>query len=215
MLFRSKVRDDTRGAAFKHENEIAKPHYYRVKFDNGITTEISPVERGAHMRFSFTGKQDAYIVFDGYTKYCDLRINPEKNEITGYVHNGTFIPGGFKAYFVLQFDQPFVSYGTWQKENGEITRGQKIDSGNAIGAYLQFKRGTVVQVKIATSYISPEQAVLSLETELGRFKNIGETKAAAFKIWNDLFKRVAVEGGTEEDKATRSEERRVGKECVP
>ena len=50
-----RVTDDARGAAFKHENEIAKPHYYRVKFDNSITTEISPVERGAHMRFSFTG----------------------------------------------------------------------------------------------------------------------------------------------------------------
>ena len=197
-----KVTDDARGAAFKHENEIAKPNYYKVQFDNGITTEISPVERGAHMRFSFTGKQNAYIVFDGYTKYCELQINPEKNEMTGYVHNGTFIPGAFKAYFVLQFDKPFLSYGTWEKKSGAVIKDQKTNTGNAIGAYLQFKKGTVVQVKMATSYISPEQAALSLKTELGGFKSLDQTKAAAFKVWNDLFKRVAVEGGTEEDKAT-------------
>ena len=56
-----------RADKFSHRNEIAKPHYYKVFLDNGITTEISPVERGAHLRFSFPKKGDAYIVLDGYT----------------------------------------------------------------------------------------------------------------------------------------------------
>ena len=197
-----KVNEDERASSFKHENEIAKPNYYKVKFDNGITTEISPVERGAHMRFSFTGKEDAYLVFDGYTKYSEVQINPEKNEITGYVHNGLFIPGNFKAYFIIKFYKPFISYGTWAKKGETITKGQKTNSGEAVGAYLQFKKGSVVQVKIASSYISPEQAEYNLDSELSQFKNLDQTKAAAAKIWNDLFNRVAVEGGTDSDKAT-------------
>jgi len=41
------VNEDERALSFKHANEIAKPHYYKVAFDNGIVSEISPVERGA------------------------------------------------------------------------------------------------------------------------------------------------------------------------
>jgi predicted alpha-1,2-mannosidase len=197
-----KVNEDDRASLFKHENEIAKPNYYKVKFDNGITAEIAPVERGAHMRFSVTGKGDAYLVFDGYTKSCDLQIIPEKNEITGWVHSGYFVPGSLKSYFVMQFDQPFTGKGTWANKGAILTKDATTNSGDAIGAYLQFKKGATVQVKITSSYISPEQAELNLDSELGNFKNLDETKAAAEKIWNDLLNRVAVEGGTEADKAT-------------
>jgi predicted alpha-1,2-mannosidase len=196
------VDEDARASAFKHENEIAKPNYYKVKFDNGIVTEVTSVERGAHMRFTFTGKQDAYLVFDGYTKFSEVKIDPEKNEITGYVHNGIFVPGSFKAYFVMKFDKPFVSYGTWAKKGTILTKGAKDNSGDAVGAYLQFKSGSTVQVKIGSSYISPEQAEYNLDSELGQFKNFDQTKAASAKVWNDLFARVAVEGGPDSNKAT-------------
>lgn len=197
-----KVADDARGAKFSHENETAKPNYYKVKFDNGITSEISPAERGAHMRFTFTGKKEPFIVFDGYREDCELQIDPEKRQITGWVHNGIFIPGKFKAFFIIQFDKPFKSYGTWVKKGNLISKNQKINSGKGIGAYFEFKKGAVVQAKMACSYISPEQAALNFETELGRYKSLDQTKAAAYKVWNDLFKRVAVEGGTEDEKAT-------------
>ncbi|RYY25608.1 MAG: glycoside hydrolase family 92 protein, partial [Sphingobacteriaceae bacterium] len=113
-----------------------------------------------------------------------------------------FIQGNFKAYFVIKFDKLFVSYGTWKKKGDILTKGEKTNAGKMVGAYLQFKKGAVVQAKIASSYISPEQAQLNFDTEIAQFKSLDQTKAAAFKIWNDLFKRVAVEGGTEEEKAT-------------
>ncbi len=47
------VDQDKSASSFSHANETAKPHYYKVKFDNGISTEMSPTERGAHLRFSF------------------------------------------------------------------------------------------------------------------------------------------------------------------
>lgn len=36
------VNEDARASKFSHANEIAKPHYYRVTLDNGITTEWHP-----------------------------------------------------------------------------------------------------------------------------------------------------------------------------
>ena len=37
------VNQDARATKFSHDNEIAKPHYYKVTFDNGITTELPVV----------------------------------------------------------------------------------------------------------------------------------------------------------------------------
>jgi predicted alpha-1,2-mannosidase len=195
------VNENKRASSFKHENEIAKPSYYKVKFDNGITTEITPTERGAMMRFSFP-KKDAFIVFDGYTKFCSVKIIPEERKLVGYVTNGTFIPKDFKNYFVIQFDQPFIAYGTWKNKDSSIMANNLSDSGMQGGAYIQFKKGVRVQAKIASSYISREQAALTFQQELGKYTKLEQTKAAADKIWNDLLGRVKVEGGTEDEKAT-------------
>ena len=195
------VNEDDRQLGFSHENEIAKPHYYKVKLDKGITTEISPVERGAHMKFTFP-QSEAFLVFDGYVKNSSVKIIPEEKKIVGWVNNGRFVPSNFRSYFVMTFDQPFVSYGTWENKEGKISKGNKSDEGEGKGAYIEFKKGTVVQVKIASSYISPEQAELNLSRELGAHKKFEHTKDAAFKRWNTLLNRVVVEGDNEDDKAT-------------
>jgi len=89
------VDENKRASTFSHKNETAKPHYYKVKFDNGITTEISPVERGGHMRFTFPEGKDAFLVFDGYTGLCGVKILPGKRKIIGWVHNGLLVPKDF------------------------------------------------------------------------------------------------------------------------
>lgn len=196
------VNEDQRALKFLHANEVAKPHYYSVKFDNGIQTEISPVERGAHMRFSFPKNGKANLVFDGYTKDCEIKIIPEERKIIGYVNNGRIVPENFKSYFVLEFNQDFKSYGTWENEKGTIKANNKQDLGKGVGAFLEFKPGSKVEVKMASSYISPDQAELNLTQELADHKNLEVTKKKGFEIWNELLNRVLVEGGSEEDKAT-------------
>ena len=197
-----KVNEEERATAFSHDNEIAKPSYYKVKFDNNVVTEIAPTERAAHMRFSFPKGENAYLVFDGYTKFSYVKIIPEERKLIGYVRNGIFIPGNFKNHFVIQFDQPFVSYGTWGEEGRSIRERSVSDSGEKHGAYIQFKAGVKVQAKVSSSYISPEQAVLNLKQELGKDSRFEVTKLAADKVWNELLGRVKVEGGSEDDKAT-------------
>lgn len=196
------VDEHKRALEFSHENEIAKPHYYRVKFNNGITTEISPTERTAHFRFSFTGKGDAYVVLDGYTKMSEVTIDPAKRQITGYVNNGAFVPKEFRAYFVLQFDRPFESYGTWENGENKVNPGNLNAAGKGYGAYVKFKKGSKVQVKATSSYISTEQALLTLNRELGKNKKLEDTKKQGEAVWNELLGRVLVEGGSEEQMAT-------------
>lgn len=196
------VNEDKRALSFRHDNEVAKPHYYSVKFDNDIQAEISPVERGAHMRFSFPKKEKAHLVLDGFLKNSQVKIIPEERKIIGYVDNGLFVPDNFKNYFVMVFDQDFKSYGTWENEGNKVISGNKTDEGKGVGAYLEFKPGARVEVKIASSYISPDQALLNLKQELSGNKDFEVTKSKAFDTWNTLLNRIVVEGGTEEEKAT-------------
>lgn len=196
------VDESKRATPFSHDKEIAKPHYYKVTLENGITTEFSPTTRSAHFRFSFPTKGDAFLVLDGYTKTSQVQIDVANHRITGYVHNGAFSPKTHKNYFIIQFDKPFVSYGTWENRKNTIQKNNLSREGEGIGAYVQFAKGSKVQAKVSTSYISPEQAEVTMTRELGKHSSVEVTKQAAADVWNQLLNRVLVEGGTEEDMKT-------------
>ena len=44
-----------RALPFRHANEVARPHYYGVTFENGLKTEIAPTDHAAMLRFTFPG----------------------------------------------------------------------------------------------------------------------------------------------------------------
>ena len=196
------VDESKRATPFSHDKEIAKPHYYKVTLENGITTEFSPTTRSAHFRFSFPAKGDAFLVLDGYTKTSQVQIDVANHRITGYVHNGAFSPKTHKNYFIIQFDKPFVSYGTWENRKNTIQKNNLSREGEGIGAYVQFAKSYKVQAKVSTSYISPEQEEVTMTRELGKHSSVEVTKQAAADVWNQLLNRVLVEGGTEEDMKT-------------
>lgn len=196
------VDESKRATPFSHDKEIAKPHYYKVTLENGITTEFSPTTRSAHFHFSFPAKGDAFLVLDGYTKTSQVQIDVANHRITGYVHNGAFSPKTHKNYFIIQFDKPFVSYGTWENRKNTIQKNNLSREGEGIGAYVQFAKGSKVQAKVSTSYISPEQAEVTMTRELGKHSSVEVTKQAAADVWNQLLNRVLVDGGSEEDMKT-------------
>ena len=198
------VNQEERAASFSHENEIAKPYYYQVTFDNGTTTEVSTTERGAHFKFTYPKGQEAYLVLDGYTGDAGINIDPENRRITGWVNNYRFInePSAFKNWFIIEFDKPFEEYGIWDSKTGKTVSGKSEGEGPGYGAYVRFKKGVSVQVKTASSYISAEQAVLTLNRELGEDKKLEDTKERSYKAWNELFNRVLAEGGTDEQLRT-------------
>lgn len=196
------VDENKREAKFSHQNEIAKPNYYKVTFDNQLTTEIAPTERGAHIRFSYPKSKKSYLVLDGYTRLSGVQIFPAAQKITGYVNNGEGFRKGWKSYFVIKFDQPIKAYGTWENKANTIKADSTIAEGLGKGAYIEFKAGVKVQAKVASSYISAAQAELNLQQELGKDKNLEQTKANAAAVWNKSLGKILVEGGSEEDIAT-------------
>ncbi|MGE3242609.1 MAG: GH92 family glycosyl hydrolase [Pirellulales bacterium] len=192
------VGDNARAARFRHEDETGRPHLYGVKLATGVTVEMAPTERGAFLQFSFPAKGDAYVVLDGYTGESAVAIDRERRRVSGYVRNGRYLQPNFRNYFVLEFSVPFAAVGTWQHESPD--RGPNALSpdatqaeGRGVGAYLRFPPGSTVRVKVASSYISPEQAERNLDRELGRFDSVADASAAAADVWNRHLGKVVVE----------------------
>lgn len=195
------VNEDQRATKFSHDNEVAHPHYYSVQLNNGITTEMAPTTRGVHLRFSWPKKSgDAYLVLDGYTDMSEIFIDPSQKEIRGWVNNQRFVNNAenFRNYFVIRFDKPFEEYGIWENQKDSIFAGERSGSGKGYGAFIKFKSGATVQAKAASSYISYDQARLTLERELGKDKSLEVTKKRGARTWNELLNRILVEGGTDE-----------------
>ena len=130
---------------------------------------------------------------------AEIKIERKNRQITGFVRNGRGMDRvkGFKNYFVIQFDKSFQEAGIWENRNGKTWENQTSKEGEGISAYIQFKDGQKVQAKIASSYVSLDQAQLNLKRELGKDRNLEQTKANAKAIWNKQLSKILVEGGTE------------------
>lgn len=192
-----KFNEDDRASWFSHKAEVAKPYYYSVYLaDHDVTTEITPTERAAAIRFTFPKTDSAFVVIDALDKGSYIKVLPAERKIVGYTtKNSGGVPANFKNYFVLTFDKPFTYVATWK--NGQLTKGQAEAQENHVGAVIGFAtiKGEKVNVKVASSFISPEQAALNLQQEIGsgNFEGVKEKAKAA---WNKELSRIKVEGGT-------------------
>src|SRR4051812_21003743 len=192
-----------RASWFSHKAEISKPYYYSVYLaDYDVTTEITATERAAHFQITFPENEQSSIVVDAFDKGSYIKIIPSENKIVGYTtRNSGGVPTNFKNYFVLVFDKPFASNYTWHDKTLEKDKLEKIN--NHVGAVVTFKtkKGEIVNVKVASSFISEEQAELNLKNELGT-ATFQETVANSKKEWNTVLSKIDAEGGSEEQLKT-------------
>ena len=190
-------KEDDRASWFSHKAEVAKPYYYSVYLaDPDVTTEITPTERAAGLRFTFPKTDSAFLVIDAMDNGSYVKIIPEENKIIGYTtKNSGGVPDNFRNYFVLVFDQPFANVAVF---NGDGLEDNKVEAREThVGAVVGFKiakRGDQVYARVASSFISPEQAEINLK-EIGS-DDFETVKAKAKAIWNKELDRVKAEGGT-------------------
>jgi predicted alpha-1,2-mannosidase len=198
-----KFNQDERASWFSHKSEISKPYYYSVYLaDADVTAELVPTERAAMFQFTYPQSDSSFLVIDAFDKGSYIKVIPEENKIIGYstrYHRGKLI--NFKNYFVIYTDKPFTLANTWRgniliKDSLEITAPH---AGAIIG--FRTKTGEKITVRIASSFISVEQAELNLQRELAQ-DNFETLKAKAKSIWNKALSRITIEGGTEKQLRT-------------
>lgn len=184
---------DKRASWFSHKAEITKPHYYKVYLaDHDVVTEIAPTDRAAIFRFTFPENESSCIIVDAFDRGSYVKIIPQENKIVGYTtRNSGGVPKNFKNYFVIKFDKPFTFNAT--VEDNEIRKGEIEVKGNHTGAIIGFstKKGETVHARVASSFISPEQAELNL-AELGE-NSFESVVAKGQDKWNEVLGRIVVE----------------------
>ena len=190
-------KEDDRASWFSHKAEVVKPYYYSVYLaDHDITTEITPTERAAAFRFTFPQTDSAYIVIDAFDKGSYIKVIPAENKIIGYsTRNSGGVPDNFKNYFVIVFDKPFANAGVFNGDNLDLTKleTQSEHAGAVIGFKI-FRKGDKVNARIASSFISAEQAELNLN-EIGN-SSFEVIQKKGRDIWNETLGRILVEGGS-------------------
>ena len=184
---------DRRASWFSHKAEVAKPYYYKVYLaDHDVTTELAPTERAVMFRFTYPKTKNAYVVIDAFDKGSYVKVIPEENKIIGYsTKNSGGVPENFKNYFVIQFDKPFT-FTSGVKENNILPNETEVQ-GNHTGAIIGFatQKGEIVHARVASSFISYEQAELNLK-ELGK-DSFDQLVTKGKDTWNREMSKVDVE----------------------
>ena len=185
--------ENKRASWFSHKAEEATPYYYKVYLaDYDIIAEMAPTERAAILRFTFPETDQANIVIDAFDKGSEITFQLEQRRIIGYTtRNSGGVPEGFKNYFVIQFDKPFNRFYT--VEDSTLLQGVSHASCSHAGAIVTFKtrRGEQVNARVASSFISVDQAITNLG-ELGN-NDFETVKEKGRQHWNEVLGRIQVE----------------------
>jgi len=197
-----KVSQNGRASWFSHKAEIVKPYYYNVYLaDHDVTAEISPTERTAQFRFTYPKNDSSYIIVDAFDKGSFVKVIPSEQKIIGYSTKYARGPlKNFKDYFVIYCDKTITIAHAYSDTTQTDCLSLHAEHAMAV---IGFKtvRGEQVHLRVASSFVSPEQAELNLKREQGN-DSFETTEEKGQRVWNETLNHVVVSGGTIDQERT-------------
>ena len=213
------------GSTFLHDEETAKAGYYKVKLENGVTTELTTTLRTGAGRFTYPAGKPAVMLVrtaNSETGSTDahVKIDATNRVVSGSVTSGNFCGyigtadrrSYYTLYFVAYFDAPFLSTGTWQdsavrsgttEASGGTTYGTKgfVPPGRGSGGWvaLDTSKSASVGVRVGISYVSEANAEANLRAENPAGTTFETVRKKAHAAWKDALSRVEIEGGTHDE----------------
>ncbi|MCQ2142094.1 MAG: GH92 family glycosyl hydrolase [Bacteroidales bacterium] len=196
---------DDRASWFSHKAETVKPYHYGVYLaDHDIYAEMVPTERAAAFRIVYPESETSSLVIDAYDKGSFVKV-VSPTRVVGYsTRNSGGVPEGFKNYFVIESDTPFTA--ATLVEDGAMaaeialpcsSKAESESFHSGVVLSLSTERGQVVNLKVASSFISEEQAELNLrEAKLGHkdwSDDFEALLAEGRSKWNEMLSRIEVE----------------------
>lgn len=116
ITFMPSMEPAVRESLFSHNDEEARPGYYKVRFkDSDITTELTATPRtGMHCYTFPSGTDTAYIRLNlnygiGWDKMTDCGFSVENDSTISGFRNSTGWAKDQKVYFAADFSRPFSS----------------------------------------------------------------------------------------------------------
>ena len=211
---------------FDRKYERARPGIYQVSMTNGVYVELTVSERAGIAQFSFprdgsdmrmlinagssansiAGPNDDPKIREGFGNH--IEVKPD-GSFSGWTSAGRFCgsDSSDKLYVAGKFNRPFTSTVLWQDD--ALLKDAKSATGKHTGAWVNLERrktGSLgnadtdpLQLKVGISFVSVEGARANMEKEIPNFNFLG-IASKAVKTWSDVLNRVAVQGGTAEQR---------------
>ncbi len=181
---------DARAASWRPER--AKLHPYSMRFSLAryqADVELIPTERCALITAQFESKEPRGFLFEVPGKSGTIKPDAGSRTIVFESKaNSGGVPENFSTWYVIRFAEPWESFEVHETHDSRI-------------GILRFsaKPNAVLEARIATSFISSEQAEKNLTLELGS-TSVEQLRSAAADTWDQHLRRIEVEGGTEEQR---------------
>ena len=172
---------------FSHGAENARPGYYKVSFDKGITAELTATPNAGVHRYTFTEEGTRLIRVDarhcvgGWCTATDCQLVLDGSEILGY-RRVTGWAKDREVYLSAVFSEPFVS-------------AEEPEPGQLVFTFADDLQEVTLFAGISGVDENGARANRVKETSGGQFDGL-RTRAGI--IWDDALGRIQVKGGPED-----------------
>lgn len=177
----------SRASSYRPEELKIAPHYLKLRLMRyRCWVELSPVEHGSFMQFTFQDGAPAGLYIDLPGEDSSAEYDSSSGILRFLTHkNEGGVQPNFAAYYVAKLDTPVTSFELKELKDRRV-------------AVLRFSatKDKPVGLRIGTSFISFDQALLNLQQEIGE-RSFEQIRGHAEQIWNDALGRVRIEGATE------------------
>ncbi|AIE86073.1 GH92 family glycosyl hydrolase [Fimbriimonas ginsengisoli] len=187
-----------RASSYRLDRSVIAPNHFRAELiQSGTTLEMTPTERGAIFRFDFP--KDGRVIFDPAGGESFVSVREDRRTVVGFTrHNTGGAPAGFAHWFIARFDCDISGWCSFSGE--EVWEEEAPRTGNRVGIAVEVGGGQVT-MRLATSFISEEQAELNLRNEIGD-AGFEEILAQGAKVWEENLGRIIIED--EDDRRLRT-----------
>jgi predicted alpha-1,2-mannosidase len=214
-------------AYLDHAKEHAAPGAYSVRLGNDVAVDLAATLRTGVARFAFPADKPANLLFrtsdtEVGSSDASFHVDTAHRTVSGSVTSGNFCgylasdrhQSYYTLHFVAQFDQPFTAGGTWSDTtihpgatdarggSGYGEDGFPIP-GKGSGGWITFDpaKSPVVTMRIGISYVDYAGARANLAEESPDGATLDATRMAGRAAWNDMLGRIAIAGGTDDERA--------------
>ncbi len=194
---------------FSHDDELVQPGYQRLYLKQpGTWVELTATERVSFYRFRYTQDMPTQILINlgGYMgnstmAQTSVRMINDK-ELEGSLSSIKRYWGGpkdVKVYFVVQFDKPSKSFDGWKGSTLLHNLSELNGDSTGVAAKYDVKGGDEVNMKIAISYTSIDNARKNLLAECTSW-DFDAVRNESRQVWNDWLGKIDVKGGDADQK---------------
>ncbi|MBT8244955.1 MAG: glycoside hydrolase family 92 protein [Winogradskyella sp.] len=175
-------------AHFSHDNESARPGYYKVKLDStNIDVELTVSKRSGIHKYQFPSSDNQYVILDlvHRDKVLDAKIEKVSNtEIVGYRHSEAWAKDQ-RLFYAIKTSHPFSDVMQSPEKTG-------LSGGRRSALKFNNPNNEPIYIKVGISAVDIEGARKNLEAEIEN-KDFSAIKKEVQDYWEQQLEKIVIE----------------------